>query len=141
MNWGNKIAILYISFACLMATMVVLAINQKDIFLVQTDYYKQEIAYQDRIEEIRNAKDCKLYVITKGRELQISNSGTNKPLTGRVVIFRPSDAKLDDTLFFEVRANSAKTLPLEKYPTGFYKLMVTWTEGNKPCYKESSIYL
>ena len=124
-----------------MATMVVLAINQKDIFLVQTDYYKQEIAYQDRIEEIRNARHSQLAMFTMCRELQISNSGTNNSLTGRVVIYRPSDAKLDDTLFFEVGAKAAKTLPLEKYPAGFYKLMVTWMDGNKPCYKESSIYL
>jgi len=124
-----------------MATMVVLAINQKDIFLVQTDYYKQEIAYQDRIEEIRNARHSQLAVFTMGRELQISNSGTNNPLSGRVVIYRPSDAKLDDTLFFEVAAKGTQILPLEKYPTGFYKLMVTWMEGNKPCYKESSTYL
>ena len=124
-----------------MATMVVLAINQKDIFLVQTDYYKQEIAYQDRIEEIKNAQHSKLSVLKKGREVQIQNSGTNNPVAGSVILYRPSDAKLDDTLLFEVAAKETQILPLNKYPGGFYKLMITWREDNNPCYKEINIYL
>ena len=56
MNWGNKIAIAYSSFVIFMVILVISCVKQNGIFLVSEDYYKQEIQYQDRIDNISNTR-------------------------------------------------------------------------------------
>ena len=55
MNWGNKIAISFIIFIGIIVTMVVISMKQ-DISLVSTDYYEQEIAYQDQIDRMERTR-------------------------------------------------------------------------------------
>jgi hypothetical protein len=54
MNWGNKLVIVFVSFAALMATLVYKAVNTK-FELVTKDYYKDELRYQDKIDGAANA--------------------------------------------------------------------------------------
>lgn len=53
-NWGTGITIVLIAFAIGMGYAVYKAVQQ-DYDLVTSDYYTEELAYQDRIDEQRNA--------------------------------------------------------------------------------------
>ncbi len=53
LNWGTGIAISLALFACLMGFMVYLAMQQ-DFDLVSEDYYSEEIAYQEIIDQKQN---------------------------------------------------------------------------------------
>jgi hypothetical protein len=54
MSWGNKLVIVFLVFAALMATLVYKAVNTK-FELVTKDYYKDELRYQDKIDGVANA--------------------------------------------------------------------------------------
>ncbi|MCB9190933.1 MAG: FixH family protein [Flavobacteriales bacterium] len=54
MGWGTRITLFYGSFVAFMLFMVVMAVQQ-DFDLVADNYYEQEIAYQDRIDQMNNA--------------------------------------------------------------------------------------
>jgi hypothetical protein len=49
MNWGNKLILAFVVFAAGMAFMVYQAVNT-DFELVEKDYYKQELRYQQVID-------------------------------------------------------------------------------------------
>ena len=141
MNWGNKIALVYGSFAALILTMVVIAIKQPDIFLVQKEYYKEEIAYQARINEIENGRKSNLSLLTSNNNIVIANPSNNRIANGKLMLYRPSSALYDDTLAFNVAAVGTQTIQIKNRPSGFYKIRLFWDENGKPCYKEGTITL
>ena len=49
MNWGQKIILAYLTFIILLVVMAYQSFNTK-VDLVAKDYYRQELAYQERIE-------------------------------------------------------------------------------------------
>lgn len=141
MNWGNKIALVYGSFALLMGTMVVIAIRQPDIFLVQKDYYKEEIAYQARINEIENGRKSNLSLLTSNNNIVIANPSNQGIANGKLMLYRPSSALYDDTLSFTVAGLATQTVQITNRPKGYYKIRLFYNEGGKPCYKEGTITL
>ena len=52
-SWGTKIATLYIGFVGLIILMVSMSMRQR-VDLVSEDYYNRELAYQDKINEIKH---------------------------------------------------------------------------------------
>ncbi|MEY3676502.1 MAG: hypothetical protein RJB67_992, partial [Bacteroidota bacterium] len=54
MSWGNKLIIVFVVFAALMATLVYKA-TQTKFELVSKDYYQDELRYQDKIDGAANA--------------------------------------------------------------------------------------
>jgi predicted RND superfamily exporter protein len=73
MNWGNRILITYLAFAALMIGLVTIAMQQKDIFLVDKEYYKEELAYQTKIDQISNANGLSIPVeyAYEGNQLRV----------------------------------------------------------------------
>lgn len=54
MSWGNKLVVVFIGFAALMATLVYNAVTTK-FDLVTKDYYKEELRFQEKIDGAANA--------------------------------------------------------------------------------------
>ncbi|MFZ8343681.1 FixH family protein, partial [Staphylococcus aureus] len=54
MNWGYKLLLAFISFALIIGILVYKSINTK-YDLVSTEYYKDELRYQDKIDGSGNA--------------------------------------------------------------------------------------
>ncbi len=54
MNWGNKLVIVFIAFAGMMATLVYNAVTTK-FELVTKDYYREELRFQEQIDGAANA--------------------------------------------------------------------------------------
>jgi hypothetical protein len=94
MNWGHKIALVYISFALFMIFLVVMAFRQ-NFDLVADDYYAQEIAYQTRIDHVQNAT-AKGYALAVEQDAEVLTLRFPVPATNvKVHIFRPSDEGMD----------------------------------------------
>ena len=53
MNWGNGIIFSFVLFAIFIAILVTVCVRQ-DISLVSSDYYQEELKYQDQITRINN---------------------------------------------------------------------------------------
>ncbi|MGZ4076494.1 MAG: FixH family protein, partial [Bacteroidia bacterium] len=97
-GWGTKIAILYISFALLMGTMVAMCMHQKDD-LVSEDYYEKELVFQNKIDETNNAnalnEKIKHFITDENMELKFPSVFKDKKVSGEILFFRPSDASKD----------------------------------------------
>ena len=82
MNFGGKIVILYLSFVGLILTLVFMSYGQK-VELVSTDYYAQEINFQQKINATNNEKS-------------LSGSSITHVINGNSVILKIDSALLSN---------------------------------------------
>ena len=144
MNWGLRIAILYIGFVVLILTLVFTSMHNKED-LVSADYYAQELKYQDRIDAINNAN-----VITgtmdvrldgKDVELVVPTEFKAEQIKGEILFFRASDATKDVKVSLAPDANGVQRIPCDRLTHGSYKVQISWVHHDKSYYKESSIFI
>lgn len=137
MNWGHKIAAVYISFALFMIFLVVMAFRQ-NFDLVADDYYAQEIAYQTRIDHVQNAK-AKNYAVTAEQDTEKLTLRFPVPATNvKVHIFRPSDEGMD--LHGSSETSITELTFLRKdLSTGKYLAKVEWQAEGETFYEEKVI--
>jgi nitrogen fixation protein FixH len=137
MNWGHKIAIVYTSFALLIVTMVVLCAKQTDIFLVSPDYYKDEINYQQRIDNEGNAQHAAMQISQQTDKIELVwNKGA---ADGVVWLFRPADANQDLKLPLMLDGAGKQVIPTAQLKKGLWRVKVQWQHGNKKYYQEQAI--
>lgn len=137
MNWGHKIAAVYIGFALFMVFLVVMAFQQ-NVDLVADDYYAQEIAYQTRIDHVQNAK-AKNYMVSAEQDeekltLRFPVAATNV----KVQLFRPSDEGMDlhaasETSIIEL------TFLRKDLSAGKYLAKVEWQAEGESYYEEKVV--
>lgn len=139
-NWGSKLLIAIIIFMSFIFVLVYLS-TQNDIFLVEKDYYPKGLKYQDRIDEIANAKPLR----NNFKMLQLENDVAVtfpeiKPDTGTITFFRPSGTSYD--LIYQIEMDTANTMhfPKSKFIKGKYLVKIYWSESEKGYYYEKPFY-
>ncbi|MBS1638098.1 MAG: FixH family protein [Bacteroidetes bacterium] len=144
MNWGLRIAILYIGFVALILTLVFTSMNNKED-LVSADYYAQELKYQNRIDATNNANlaqaSIDVTVLGNDIELSVPSEFNQGDLTGEILFFRPSDAGKDVKVSLKPDANGKQLLHNIGLVHGAYKVQLSWTSKGKAYYKESSVFI
>lgn len=141
MNWGTGIFITFVVFMGIIITMVVISMKQ-DINLVASDYYKQELAYQDQIDKMQNATDNSdevtfNYLASKGQFVMSSKVD----MEGEAHFYRPSDATKDLKVNFDLKMGSNQVINTEGMDKGLWKVKLTWTKDTKLYYAEKSIVI
>jgi hypothetical protein len=137
MNWGNKITLVFIGFVILTITMVIFSMKQ-EFHMVEENYYEEEIAYQTKMDEIRNGNDWKGVISVKqeGSNLALQFEGAEK-VNGKIQFYRPSDADLD----FFVPISEEINIPIEKFKAGNWKVSFNWEADEKKYFKEEQIFI
>lgn len=143
MNWGKKIALAYSGFVIFMVGLVYLCLQQKDMFLVTPDYYKEELAYQDVIDGKNNvaalSDDVKVNYTENG--IQIVFPEECLGAAGQVVLYRPSDAGKDIQVPFKLAANTSLPVSTVKLDKGLWTLKLDWKQADKSYYLEQKLTL
>jgi hypothetical protein len=144
MNWGKKIAVLYLSFVALIVAMVAMAMNQK-VDLVASDYYEQEIKYQGKINKIERTKMLNSQLIWKVENTKITfefpKESNGKTKSGYVNFFRPSDAELDQKTEFKNDTLSNQTIDITMLKKGVYKMQIDWKVEDIEYYNEGIVQI
>lgn len=151
MNWGYSIILACLVFIAFIMSMVVVSMQQ-DINLVAKDYYKEELAYQKRIDQLNNGINLKNPVNVsfqkQGRVTKITfpEIFKGKDIKGSIEFFRPSDASKDFTLPLHLASNNEQIIGMEGKSSGLWKVLISWSanmpeDGHKDFYKETSIVI
>jgi hypothetical protein len=142
MNWGNWIVVSFILFASFIGTLVFVGVRE-DISLVATDYYKQELDYQQQIDRSKNAQGLinKPEIAVVNNVLQISFKEFNRVQKGELKLFRPSNEASDLTFVLKASADSVLTFDVDRQEKGMYKAQMKWSMDEKEYYVEETIYL
>ena len=94
LNWGTGIAIVLTAFIIFILALVYLT-TTAEADLVAPDYYKQELAFQDRIDASKNGAELSatLNVAQQNDQILITCDGTIEPAmhNGIVSFYRPDD--------------------------------------------------
>ncbi len=106
--------------------------------MVEEDYYKEEIAYEGKMDEIRNGQEWPGIVSVKqeGTHLALNFEGAEK-VNGKVQFFRASDANLD----FFIPISEEVNIPVEKFKAGSWKVSFSWEAEGKKYFKEEKIFI
>lgn len=139
MNWGHKIVISLIVFAGIMATMVTLAF-QENIDLVDFQYYKKEIAFQDQIDKTQNAiaEEALEFQLVEG---MLAFKFKEEVESGELHLFRPSNQALDIKMDLSEIDDKQFSLSTSEMANGPWKIKVEWSANGNEYYYEKNIVI
>ncbi len=129
-NWGTGIAIFLVLFLGAAAAFIIFALNQ-DVSLVHKDYYEKGVDYSEQMNVTSRSaifRD-KIQVITesKGITIAIDSALAASIDSGKVVLYRPSDKKLD--LEMPLTIPGPVEIAADKLEHGRYILKINWYTG------------
>jgi hypothetical protein len=143
MNWGNKLVVVFIVFAALMATLVYKA-TQTKFELVSKDYYQDELRYQDKIDGAANAsRQLPLSVFIKDGQVHIKfpMAEKNKEITGEAWFYCATDAYKDKRVALSVDPNGLETIELKRFIKGSYVVKISYEIAGKKYYAEHQLVI
>ena len=100
-NWGTGIVAAFAAFIAFILYFVVLAStdNRANHDLVTEEYYKEELAYQNEIDALTNAREyAPQFTFVKhenGLAITFPPNMNYKDIEGKVSLYRPSNKHLD----------------------------------------------
>lgn len=142
MNWGTRIAILYLGFVALILTLAFTCFGQ-NVELESKDYYAKELKFQDQLDATANANQLagaiSYSVINRSVQMNLPKKILTTDFKGSVNFFRPSDSSKDKIIVLKNLETQVLTDPgLIK---GIYKMQVSFVSNGQPYYKEAIITL
>jgi len=135
-----------VAFASVMTGFGIMA-SHHHIDLVVSDYYKEEINYQKRINKINNyaqmthKPEISIDSIQDNLKVRFPAYNIADPLSGRICLYRPNDQKSDDTLALVPNDAGIADIAMAKYPKGRWKMRMEWQQGTLSYYVEQSFKL
>jgi hypothetical protein len=142
MNWGNKLVVVFILFAILMATLVYKAVNTK-FELVSKDYYKDELRYQDRIDGRNNAALIGKVAVTQDAEaltIDLPEEMKGVKVEGEAWFYCKTDAERDRKIALAVDTSGKQLILKKQLAKGTtYELKLNWQAGDQKYYTEQIV--
>lgn len=132
MNWGNKLLCTFLVFGAGM-TYLVYKCMKTDFELVEKDYYKSEIGFQQTIDASRRANELSTDVAVN----QVGNRVfllfppelKGMDIQGVAWFYCPYDSGLDRSFAVETDSDARQQLEPGLISPGNYLLKLTWQTG------------
>lgn len=106
--------------------------------LVNADYYEQEIKYQSRLDSLERANKLEASATVKydamNGLIHIALPAQHAGAVGQIQLYRPSEARLDQSFPLSTGANGFQILNAARLREGPWKVVVTWNvNGEEFC--------
>ena len=139
MDWGKGIILTLVAFGILILSMVTICVRQDDIHLVTQNYYEEEIKYQDQIQKMINASQLDHEVLVYDNQMKIVALHLPVGAKGTLHFFRPSDARLDQKIEFDISDAFVNSVNVKSLKPGYWRVKLTWVENGIAYYQEKKI--
>lgn len=144
MNWGNRLILVFIVFFAGMGYLVYRSMNT-NYELVESDYYKQELRYQQVIDDHNSASALSAPVNIEKKDggllLQFPDEMKSKTLTGELYFYCAYDSKKDKRISLQADSNAQQLIPAGSILPGSYTVKIKWSNGEKSYYAEQNFSL
>jgi len=144
MNWGHKIAIIYVAFMAFMISMLFIS-KGYDHELVTEDYYARELAFQEKIDARNNlnnsALDVQVKLVEGELKLVFDELPPTSSITGEIKFYKPDNELMDQTYPIKLEENHSEMPISTEGKFGRYKVQVSFKLDGKPFYKEQELML
>lgn len=142
MNWGNKLLISFAVFASMMSYLVYRAMNV-NFELVEKEYYKKELRYQQVIDASNNSKLLSAAPVfeqtDKGLYLTLPQELKNKTITGDIWFYCAYDSKNDKKLPLQVNADGIQFFEKGSLAPAHYTVKINFESAGDRYYSEKNI--
>lgn len=141
--WPVCIISFFVLFAGAMVGFVVWSTHQRTD-LVSRDYYDQEIKYQQRIDATRRTAEQDLVpkvafdAATGNIAVQFASAAMTSA-TGRITLYRPSEAELDQSCELKPDAAGAQLIAAANLKPGLWRVKTEWSTAGQSFYAEDSV--
>lgn len=142
MNWGKAIILVFIAFTGFIGTMVV-QMSREKIDLVRDDYYQDEIAYQQHIEKVSNARqlDASTFIQYQAENEQVQLTLPANLTTGTLLLYCPANRRQDVRRTLTKTTPAVSLVPMQGRPTGVWRAQLSWSDGQRDYYTERELML
>lgn len=142
MNWGNKLLLAFIVFGAGMFYLVYRSVNT-DYQLVEKEYYKSELRYQQVIDGASraNALDSpvELVNIDGTIRMQLPPEMKSKEVTGNLWFYCAYNEKNDKKVVMDVNEQAMQEFQPGFISPGNYTVKINWNADGKTYYAEKSL--
>ena len=144
MNWGRSLILVFVLFAAFMAYLVFRASNTH-FDLVSTEYYKDELRYQDKINGLQHAAKLSTPV-----QMQINNQMLHidlpaemrgKSIKGELWLYCKTDAGKDVRIPIAADTTASFSIQLAGRSAGRYLAKLHWESLQVPYDFEQEIII
>jgi nitrogen fixation protein FixH len=145
-NWGTGIVLAFIGFMCFILYFVIKVNTDKkyDHDLVNEDYYKLELEFQNDINKELNAKNLLENINIKKTEngllIAFPEDIMTNSISGKVFLYRPSNKQLDFEVPISLSGHNL-LIPDKRLLDGRWNIKVDWQfNGKSYLYKKEIVY-
>ena len=142
--WPYAIIAVFVLFAGYIGFMVQQALRTT-VDLVSPDYYKQELAYQQRMESVARTAALPAPVELRHEAaaqrliLRLPATMAEQTINGEIHFFRPSDQTLDFTL--PLQAGPKQQFNTAQMRPGYWRVRVDFTAGSQAYFLEKELLI
>lgn len=145
-TWGHAAIAIPVTIVVVFTTVLIRSMaDEHKTELVTDDYYAKEIAFQEQIDQSKNAAGLNSELSWASNRdyftLQLSGDFVPENVHGSVLVFRPSDSKLDFTVDLKLDSNARQNFSFDKFKKGKYQVQVNWVVDGTDCYLEKNIFI
>lgn len=143
MSWGNKLIIVFMVFAALMATLVYKA-TQAKFELVSKDYYQDELRYQDKIDGAANAAleaPISIQLTDEIISIEFPDAQKNANITGEAWFYCSVDATKDKRFVLSVDSTGIQRIERKGLQKGDYQIKISYEINQKKYYVAQQLHL
>jgi len=142
MSWGYKILIGFTAFVAMMTFMVVRSFSI-NFEMVEKDYYKNELRYQEVIDATKNAarlsKPVQIIKTGTAITLQLPADVQQKKTSGSIWFYNAADASKDKRIELKTNDNGIQELSDAGLQQGSYTVKMQWKADETNYYSEQQL--
>lgn len=137
LNWGMKIAVLYIGFVVMIGTLVAATFTRKPL-LVADDYYQRETKFQELLDARKAAAVLgelpRMSISADSIAIELPGNVAGKEAIGKLMFYAPADPGADRTIAFTATDGVIRTA----LPAGAtsYLIQIDWCVSGTRYYTE-----
>jgi hypothetical protein len=141
--WPLAIITFFIVAVLFLGTFVIWALRQRED-LVTADYYEKEIRYQQHLDTLNRSQAVAMQAVVTyepaTNQIVITlPAATATGVTGKIKLYRPSDARLDRESPLALDAAGTQRLDATKLQPGLWKVRVQWTAAGQEYFVDQSV--
>lgn len=141
MNWGKGIALVIVAFMAFIVSFVYRAF-QRDIDLVDDDYYQEETMFDENKESRSNYRSLSSEIVVEQKEGGVAflfPEEVGAEAKGKIQFYRPDAKKYDREFELLLDNKNQQVLAYDNFKEGYYDIKVEWTELNQTYIFEDNI--
>ena len=141
--WPASIVGFFVLAIIFLVTFVAWAMRQRED-LVSADYYEREVRYQEQLDSMNHSQATATQVAVTfdpGQQVIVITLPENKrrDATGKIHLYRPSDARRDRELPLALNADGVQRLDAKQLDNGLWKVRVKWNANGQQYFLDQPV--